>query len=78
MALKQELDTLLNTEMDRKTFIKHIAFAAAMVTGVSVFAKMIGSMNRGQMNIAQISGASEPRRTGYGRVGYGTKLERDS
>lgn len=77
-SLKQELDTLLNKEMDRKSFIKHIAFAIVMLTGVSAFAKLVSTMNKSSIDIASISAQTTGRR-GYGSVGgYGQRLESDS
>jgi hypothetical protein len=78
-ALKQELDTLLHKEMDRKTFVKHIAFAIVMLTGVSAFMKIVSTMNRGTLDISKLSSQPTPgKRSGYGRIGYGTKLESES
>lgn len=78
MSIKQELDTLLHKEMDRKTFIKHIAFAVAMLTGVTVLIRLLRSMNHDSLNLAQMANQTNTRQTGYGRVGYGTRLESDS
>jgi hypothetical protein len=80
LPLKQEIDTLLHKEMDRKTFVKHIAFAVAMLTGVGAFIKLVSAMNRGTLNLAENSPqtVATGRRSGYGRIGYGTKLEGDA
>lgn len=64
--------------MDRKTFIKHIAFAVVMLFGVSTLIKLVSSMNKGSMNLLQISDDAADKRTGYGRIGYGTRLEKEA
>jgi hypothetical protein len=77
-SLKDELNTLLTKEMDRKTFMKHIFFAVAMLTGVSVFIKLLSSMNSGSLDIMKINSSDTTNhRGGYGRIGYGSRLEND-
>jgi hypothetical protein len=58
--MKDELDSLLQKEMDRKGFIKHVAIGFAAITGIAAMLKTLngfGNANRSGM--------------GYGTSTYG-------
>ena len=59
--MKDQLDALLNKDMDRKDFLKHVAFGFAALTGVAGLLKTLTSMDR------------QPASTqyGYGGGAYG-------
>lgn len=60
--IKQQTQALLNKEMDRKDFLKHVGIAALLVTGVSAVIGGLGQV--GRSNVAVQS-------RGYGGSPYG-------
>jgi hypothetical protein len=62
MALKQELNTLLNKKMDRKDFLKHVGIAVIAATGVGAVVKTLA--NSDSSKVSQQS-------AGYGGSVYG-------
>jgi hypothetical protein len=61
--MKNEIDKLLQKQMDRKGFIKHVAIGFAAFAGVTTIAKTLSSMNG--------SDRSQQVATGYGVSAYG-------
>ncbi len=59
--MKNEIDKLLQKEMDRKGFIKHVAIGLAAIAGVTTIAKTLKTMTN--------SGSSEA--VAYGASAYG-------
>ncbi len=65
--MKKDLDVLLQTDMDRLSFLKHIAIGLGALTG-------IGSVIRA---MSSISDQHKPSSAGYGSSAYGgTKVSR--
>lgn len=60
--IKQQTQALLNKEMDRKDFLKHVGIAALLVTGVSAVLGGLGQVTRQ---------SSSDRNRGYGGSPYG-------
>lgn len=58
--MKNDIDTLLQKEMDRKGFIKHVAIGFAAIIGITAIAKTVKTMTYG--NNAKV---------GYGSSTYG-------
>lgn len=57
--MKNDLDNLLQKEMDRREFLKHVGIGLVALTGASALLKAL-------------NGGSTPRRTaGYGASAYG-------
>lgn len=55
MSLKTQLNELLNTEMDRKNFIKNVAIGVVALTGFGAALRLI---------------SQEPSKTNTNNVGY--------
>lgn len=68
MAIKTQIDALLQEKMDRKDFLKYAGTIALGVIGLTgLFRMLLGS--RG-LN-APIEGSSRPSGNGYGSSSYG-------
>jgi hypothetical protein len=63
--MKNDIDKLLQKEMDRKGFIKHVAIGFAAIMGVTTVAKTLATMTNGGTQQSQ----------GYGSSAYGGKAE---
>ena len=61
--MKDELDKLLQKQMDRKAFLKHVAIGFAALSGIAAITKTLGTMAN--------SGQKSSR--GYGASAYGGK-----
>lgn len=61
--IKQQLNTILQKEMDRKSFLKHIGIAAIAVMGVPAVLKSFDSLGGGK--------SAERTVAGYGSSAYG-------
>lgn len=59
--MKNELETLLQKEMDRKDFLKHVVIGVAAVTGFATVLKTMNTLSGGQ--------AKSP--LSYGGAAYG-------
>ena len=70
MAIKQELNALLTTEMDRKMFLKLAGTSVVAVTGFNTVIKALG-----QLSADKDTSTKQSVRTGrgYGNSGYGSK-----
>lgn len=61
--MKDQLDTLLKKDMDRRDFLKHVAFGFAALTGVAGLLKTLTNIDRQQ--------TSTSSQYGYGGGAYG-------
>lgn len=61
--IKAQVGQLLQKEMDRKDFLRHVGIAVAVVAGVPAF---IAALNR-----LQSGSATSAQRVGYGSSSYG-------
>lgn len=68
MAIKQELDVLLNKKMDRKDFLKHVGIAVVAVTGISALTRALVTSGAPRASQQQLSAT---RNDGYGGSAYG-------
>lgn len=59
--MKNDVEKLLQKEMDRKGFIRHVAIGFAAIAGITAIAKTLSTMTN--------SGKSQPM--GYGSNTYG-------
>lgn len=60
--MKNELENLLQKQMDRKSFIKHVGVGVAALTGLATIVKTMNG----------VSFTAKPQRVvGYGSSGYG-------
>ncbi len=59
--MKDEVNTLLQKQMDRKDFLRHVAIGFAAIAGVTAIAKTIATMNNG----------GKSQSMGYGVNSYG-------
>jgi hypothetical protein len=66
-AIKENLDKLMEKELDRKDFLKHIGIAVVMVTGAGA---IISALLR-QKSVSQKPNSSAS--DGYGSINYGGK-----
>lgn len=66
-TVKENAEKLLQKEMDRKDFLKHVGIAIVMVTGAST---IIGALLRQKSAPQQ---PTKPVTKGYGRITYGGK-----
>lgn len=62
MAIKEQVQVLLNTKMDRQEFIKHVAIGLVAVTGASTALRAVLPKQRASSH-------------GYGMMAYGGKPE---
>lgn len=67
--MKDQLDALLNKDMDRRNFLKHVAFGFATLTGVAGLLKTLTNMDRQQ--------PATSSQFGYGGGSYGGGSSRD-
>lgn len=58
--MKEELDSLLQKEMDRKSFLKHVAIGFAALTGIAAVVKTLNGI-----------GSGKSQSMGYGSATYG-------
>ena len=67
--MKNELNTLLQKEMDRKDFLKHVGIGFAVITGAATLVKTLNNFGRStEAGSDATSGASS---YGYGASAYG-------
>lgn len=66
--MKAQLNTILNKEMDRKDFLRHVGVAVMMFAGGGAIMQAIGSLQTGGRTPAP---ASRPASYGYGSTPYG-------
>jgi len=59
--MKNDVEKLLQKQMDRKDFIKHVAIGFAALAGVSAIAKTLSTMTN----------SGKTQSTGYGSSVYG-------
>ena len=57
--MQQDIAHILSKEMDRRDFLKHIAFRLVALTGMSTFLKAMSDMSPQRQNV------------GYGASSYG-------
>lgn len=66
MAIKQELNTLLNKKMDRKDFLKVVGVSVVAMTGISTLLRTINpSQSKNRVSSSSTSAQ------GYGSSAYG-------
>ena len=65
--MKNEFASLLQKEMDRKDFLKHVGIGFAVITGAATLIKTLN--NFGGSN--SLSGNTSSTTTGAGMFGYG-------
>lgn len=66
--MKNELDSLLQKEMDRKGFLKHVAIGFAAFTGVAAAIKTLNG----------VGSNSRKQTVGYGSSTYGGNVKKQS
>ncbi len=66
--MKDELDSLLQKEMDRKSFLKHVAIGFAAITGIAAAIKTLNGFGTN----------ARTQNTGYGSSTYGGKKQPSS
>jgi hypothetical protein len=66
--MKEDIDKLLQKEMDRKGFIKHVAIGFAAIVGITTVAKTLSTL----------SGSNKTQSVGYGASTYGKKPDTTS
>lgn len=71
MAVKQELNTLLNKKMDRKDFLKVIGVAVVAVTGVGTLLRAVNPRATSTKNVSSVP-------QGYGSSPYGGSASKTS
>lgn len=64
--MKNDIDKLLQKEMDRKGFIKHVAIGFAAIIGITTVLKTLNTMTN--------SGATQSK--GYGASAYGGQSQK--
>lgn len=69
--MKNDINTLLQKQMDRKGFIKHVAIGFAALVGVTTVVKTLTTMTNGDKNQTTSS-------TGYGSSSYGGRPSRST
>lgn len=62
--IKTQVAELLQKEMDRKDFLRHVGVAAAVVVGVPTLLNALTRMQSGSIH-------GKPQATGYGSMPYG-------
>lgn len=60
--MKNDVEKLLQKEMDRKGFIKHVAIGFAAIAGITTIAKTLSTL----------SGNEKKQSLGYGSSAYGS------
>jgi hypothetical protein len=63
--MKEDIDKLLQKEMDRKGFIRHVAIGFAAIVGITTVAKTLSTL----------SSSGKSQSVGYGASTYGKKPE---
>lgn len=66
MAVKEELNVLLNKKMDRKDFLKHVAIGVVALTGITAITRAFIPTNQ-----PKVGKQSTPTNNGYGASAYG-------
>lgn len=61
MGMKNELDSLLQKEMDRKSFLKHVGIGFVAMTGVAALLKTLNNFGGNNARVGR----------GYGSSAYG-------
>ena len=61
MGMKNELDSLLQKEMDRKSFLKHVGIGFVAMTGVAALLKTLNNFGDNTTRVGR----------GYGSSAYG-------
>lgn len=59
--MKNDVEKLLQKQMDRKGFIKHVGIGFAAIAGITAIAKTLNTMTNG----------SKTQASGYGSSAYG-------
>lgn len=67
--MKQQIATLLNTEMDRKDFLKYVAAAGFMAVGGGMILQSVGGLDK----LGLSKGAPATKSLSYGASAYGGK-----
>ncbi len=65
--MKNDVETLLQKEMDRKGFIKHVAIGFAAIAGLTAIAKTLSTM-----------AGNKNQSLGYGSSSYGGNVKPNS
>ncbi len=70
MALQEDVQTLLQKEMDRKDFLRHLGIGLASIVGITAVLTTISNLGSGQKQQGQAYG--------YGSGVYGGKAGSES
>lgn len=73
--IKQQFQTLLEKEMDRKQFLKHVGVGVALMTGAATILKTLNGFSADSVNGAATMGAVTTGAFGYGTDAYGGGIE---
>ena len=65
--MQNDIEKLLQKEMDRKGFIKHVAIGFAALAGVTAIAKTLSTM----------LGNNKAQSVGYGSNAYGGEIDKN-
>lgn len=63
MAIKAQVDALLNKKMDRENFIKHVAIGMVALSGVGTALRLLSPQQK--------QSRSQPANSSYGGSAYG-------
>lgn len=66
--MKDQLESLLQKDMDRRDFLKHVAFGFAALTGVAGLLKTLNGLGKQQQQVS----------VGYGTSTYGGNAQANS
>ncbi|PLS80569.1 hypothetical protein CYG49_04855 [Candidatus Saccharibacteria bacterium] len=72
--MQLNLDGILQKEMDRKDFLKHLAIGAVAATGIGTIIKAVAPQSG--FNIGSQAGSTQNQVFGYGGSVYGGGQER--
>ena len=65
----QQIDQLLNKEMDRKDFLKHVGLAAIAITGATTILRILVNQPSAVSGTKKLADSSS--KSGYGASSYG-------
>lgn len=71
--MQSPLNSLLQKEMDRKDFLKHVAVGAVALTGASTIIKGLAPVFEGNQSNQQVGQSTETRQD-TNSYGYGTSV----
>lgn len=71
--MKDQVNGLMQKEMDRLTFLKHVGIGFVAITGASAVVKTLTSLNIGQSS-APSAGLQQGQITGTANKSYGTSV----